>query len=307
MGKICYNIIGDNMHTREEKMKDIREIIETEEERKERKRFVLRIGKIIGFILLFILLFFLYNYFYSTKGLVVKEEKIVNKKIPVSFRGIKIIQFSDLHYGSTYYNNEFKNVVSKINKRRPDIVVFTGDLINKDYVLKDKDKEAIIDNLNNIEATLGKYAVLGEEDGDDTNSIFLQSGFKVLNNSKDDIYTTTSDYISLIGLNIDYNITQAFTGADNSKYTVCMFHEPDIITEVLKNNTCDLALAGHTHNGQINIPFPIIRKHKGTKYYKEHYKVKDTSLYVSSGLGTSNINFRIGAHPSINFFRLYND
>lgn len=307
MGKICYNIIGDDMHTREEKMKDIREVIETEEERKARKRFAIRIFKIIVFAFSFVVLFFLYTYFYSTKGLVIKEEKIVNEKIPVSFRGIKIIQFSDLHYGSTYYNNELKNVINKINKRRPDIVIFTGDLINKDYNLKDSDKEAIIASLSNIDATLGKYAIFGEEDNDYTNSILLQSGFKVLNNSKDDVYTTTNEYISLIGLSIDYNITQAFTNFDSSKYNICIFHEPDIITEILKDKTCDLALAGHSHNGQINVPFPIIRKHKGTKYYKEYYKIKDTDLYVSSGLGTSNINVRVGSHPSINFFRLYNN
>ena len=64
--------------------------------------------------------------------------------------------------------------------------------------------------------------------------------------------------------------------------------------------------AGHSHNGQINIPYikKLLLPEGSKKYYNNYYKVNNTNLYISSGLGESNINFRLFNKPSINFYRI---
>lgn len=295
------------MRTREEKMKDITSLIETEESKLYKKKLAIKIFKTICILSFIVAIAVLYTHLYATTGLLVKENKITNSKIPESFRGSKLIQFSDLHYGSTFFDSELKSVVKKINKRKPDIVVFTGDLINKNYKLSDKDKEKLIKTLNNIDASLGKYAIFGEEDNDLANDILLQSNFKILNNNHDLIYNNSTESINIVGIASKDNINEAFTDVNTELFTICLLHEPDKIDNVLKDHYVDLALAGHSHNGQIKVFIPLMKKRNGTKYFKEYYKINDTKLYVSSGLGTSNVNFRFGAHPSINFFRLYNN
>lgn len=76
-----------------------------------------------------------YARYVGTTGLVIKEYSVINEKIPESFHGFKIVQFSDTHYGMTTFNDELKNMVSKINILNPDIVVFTGDLVDYHYHL----------------------------------------------------------------------------------------------------------------------------------------------------------------------------
>lgn len=76
-----------------------------------------------------------YARYVGTTGLVIKEYSVINEKIPESFHGFKIVQFSDTHYGMTTFNDELKNMVSKINILNPDIVVFTGDLVDYHYNL----------------------------------------------------------------------------------------------------------------------------------------------------------------------------
>ena len=78
------------------------------------------------------------------------------------------------------------------------------------------------------------------------------------------------------------------------------------INTIIKDYNVDLVLSGHSHNGQINIPF--IKKYflpKGSrKYYDNYYKVQDTDLYISSGIGLSRLNLRMFNKPSINFYRI---
>ena len=68
----------------------------------------------------------------------------------------------------------------------------------------------------------------------------------------------------------------------------------------------DLVLAGHSHNGQVALPFygAIILPNHAKNYYKPHYKINDTDLFISSGIGTSNFNFRLFNRPSFNLYRL---
>ena len=91
---------------------------------------------------------------------------------------------------------------------------------------------------------------------------------------------------------------------DGPIYKILLMHEPDYIDSIT-NNKFDLALAGHSHSGQIRTPFgPIILPEGAKKYHNSHYKVENTQLYISNGLGVSNYNFRLFNTPSYNIYRL---
>jgi len=302
------------MESRTEKNKKKQENIEEEEKREKIKRR----AKVI--VILFISLFFLFSisYFYityiSTKQLIIKERVIQSEQLPDSFNGKKIIHFSDLHYGSTFFFDDLENLVVEINKRNPDLVFFTGDLIDEDYHLSTKEAEKVMMQLKKIKASIGKYAVAGEEDINSFQTIMNQSNFTILTNDYDLIYNNDTHPILLVGLGsltTDRNIDQAFRyfkeeNHNSNIYTITLLHEPDSIDEIKSTYKSNLALAGHSHNGGIRLPFigGITKMDGATTYDDEYYSLHNIELYISSGLGTSNYPVRLFNHPSIYFFRL---
>lgn len=288
------------------------------EEAEKRERLHKLIGKslIIFFsIITVIFLVFIYMRFFATSNLIVKEYKVVNSKLPDSYNGLRLVHFTDLHYNSTIDKDSLNNIVDKINNLKPDIVVFTGDLVSEEELLSDEDISDIIDALNKIDCTLNKYAVRGNHDyhHDYFNKVFDKTDFIFLDNSYDLIYynSLTPILITGIGSNIkcDVNIDSSFkVDNQNSLFTISLVHEPDTLDKILKGYSVDLCLSGHSHNGQIRLPyFGALTKINGAKkYYDPYYKVGGTDLYVSGGLGTSMYKLRLFNRPSINFYRLVN-
>ena len=290
------------------------------EENKEKTKKIIKISlKIFFFVLIIFMSFFFYTSYVSTTHIIVKEERIISGKLPKSFNGVKLIQFSDLHYGSTMYEEDVKKIVKLINERKPDIVVFTGDLITTKYNLKSEEQERLISQLKKIDATLGKYAIMGNEDGENFITIFNQSGFNVLNNSYDLIYNDDNKPILLTGTNsmlkeqVDLKATYGYYSEpthNSNIFTISLIHEPDLVTEIESLYNVDLYLAGHSHNGNIRIPyFGSFSNVVGAKEYNNpYYNLGDSQLYISSGLGTNNgLGIRLFCRPSINFFRLSQD
>lgn len=306
------------MVTREELNNEKQKEIFKEEKRKETKKIVKSVVKWIVIILVFGILFFSYTTYISSVKVGVREYRITDKKIPESFNGTKIIQLSDLHFGTTMFINNLIDIVNKINDRNPDIVVFTGDLIDKDYKLSSKDQEKIIKELQKINARLGKYAIMGDEDNEEFATIFNQSNFTILKNSSELIYNNDNNPILLVGLssiNNDQNIESAYSyfkgDVYNSNiYTISLLHEPDTVDDIMGNYPTDLFLAGHSNNGNIRLPFvkySIFKVNGAKKYDQDFYQINNSKLYISSGLGTTNkSNIRLFCRPSINFFRLSN-
>ena len=301
--------------TREELNHDKQKKIADEAYREQRKKMVIFILKTIALLIAAFILFYLYNTYISTSKIIVKEKRIVNKKIPQNFDGVKVIQFSDLHYGSNIFLNDLEHVVNLINSRNPDLVVFTGDLVEPSYNLKDNEREKIVKLLSNINASLGKYAISGDEDSDDLASIFNQSNFVFLDNSYDLIFKGNDNPILIVGnssmLKKKNDINKAYSYFDddtNNKdiYTISLIHEPDLAVQILDKYKSDLILAGHSHNGNVGIPyFKNLIKIDGAKsYYDSFYKIKGSDLYISSGIGTNGAGIRIMCQPNINFFRL---
>lgn len=301
------------MVTREEKSEKLQQQIKAEDNKRKRNRIFIRF---LIFLLIFIFIIIgLYSYmrFVGTEGLVVREYKVVSSKLPESFHGFKIVHFSDLHYLSTVDKNDLKDMVATVNKLKPDVVVFTGDLTDQDVKVSSNDLNDIIELFNKIKVTTGLYAIKGNHDYDNNNFdlVFSQTDFKVLDNSYDLIYYHGTIPILITGIgsdlqgDMDIGNAYSYNELDNI-FTVSLLHEPDYIDEILLTNQVDLALSGHSHNGQIRLPFiGALQSVEGAKKYKDsYYKINDTDLYISGGIGTSIFKIRFFNRPSINFYRL---
>lgn len=277
------------------------------------KKFI----RFLFILLLIILLLLIYCRYEGTRGLITKEYKIETNSIPSSFDGLKVLHFSDLHYLRVVDDNMLKKVVEEINLINPDIVIFTGDLIDKDFNINDKQKEQLITLLKSINSKYGKYSIIGNhdyiKDKEEIETIYNESNFILLQNTYDIIYNSENEKIFLGGLDT-YSYDKAdidkvmnyFKDNDNIDYKIILVHEPDYIDTITSKYDVDLVLAGHSHNGQINIPFikNFILPYGSKKYYKNYYNVNNTPLYISSGIGESRINLRFLNKPSINFYRI---
>lgn len=279
---------------------------------------------IIKFLIIFVLIvtaILLYSRFIATKGLVTKEYKITSSNIQDNFHGFKIVHISDIHYGRTTDKKDLEKIVNEINLLKPDIVVLTGDLIDKDTELNETLKSEMIESLNSISVTVGKYAISGNHDTsfNEWESIINDSGFKNIGDNYELIYSDGYAPILLAGLSSNlnnqtditerYNKILTYATEENIRdlYKILLIHEPDYINNIDYSNF-NLILSGHSHNGQVRLPFigGIILPNGAKKYYKEYYKLNNTDLYISSGIGTSQISFRLFNRPSINFYRLTN-
>lgn len=276
-------------------------------------------GKIISiilFIILLISLLFLYAKYVGIKGLIVKEYRIESNILTSNFSGIKIVHFSDLIYKSTVDKNDVKELISRINELKPDIVVFTGDLVNKNKKYKNEDIEFLEEQLLNIEATIGKYAIYGDADYsfEDYKTIMEKAKFNILNNSYDKIFYKNNDSMFIVGLpssskeEVKFEEAFSFYKEDEKrKYIIVLAHDSKTI-KLLDDTTyeVDLILGGHSLNGSVVVPYygGVFLDDLADKYYQEHYSKGITDIYISSGIGTNKYPYRIFNKPSINLYRL---
>lgn len=289
-----------------------------EEKKEKTKRPFL--SKLI-FLFLILCLIYIYGRYVGTNGLKINEYSIENENVPSSFDGFTIVHFSDMELGSTFNISDLDNMVESINKQKPDIVVFTGDVVSSSYNLSDDETSIVKEKLSQIDPLIGKYSVRGDDDVEKPyyENIILASGFKDLTNAYELIYYKGLTPIVLYGLdsllkgsqNLDTAFSYPGTLEDTTymaTYRILLAHEPDTIENVSAYNI-SLMLSGHSHNSELNIPYlkDYYNIKGATKYYNESYKVSGTELFISSGLGTSKFNVRLFSKPSISIFRLYTE
>ena len=273
---------------------------------------------IITTLIIIIASILIYSRFIATSGLITNEILIKIDNLSNSYDGLKILHFTDLHYGRTVKEKELKKLVKEINNNKPDIVVFTGDLFDKDYKTTLDERTILINNLKNIEAPLGKYIISGEHDSNEEwDNITKEINFTNINDNYKLIFKENENPLIISGISSNLEdktnikdklkIYNDFINDTKEKivYSILLIHEPDYIDEINVDNY-NLILAGHSHGGQIKLPFigPIIFRDGYKKYYDSYYKINNTDLYISNGLGTSNNNFRLFNKPSINLYRL---
>ncbi|MBR6072873.1 MAG: metallophosphoesterase [Bacilli bacterium] len=258
-------------------------------EKKEVKPFML--FKIIIILVVFLIICLAYARYISTKGLIIKEYPIKTNLLSEEYDGFKIVQFSDLHYGTTNNIDDVKKIVKRINEQNPDVVVFTGDLFDDSIELNEDNINQLIEELNKIEAKINKYAVPGNHDYDkkDYWNIFKEkTNFTLLTNTFDYVYYNSNTPIVFIGLD-DYLMgdpvyKEAYQFLnDNTKdyYKILILHEPDQIdhlNDFTENTEYDfnLAIAGHSHLGQVRLPFigATITPQGAKNYYDEQLCIR---------------------------------
>ena len=278
--------------------------------RREKKHIIFKI--VLTIICLFVL-FILYSIFIGTKGLFVKEYTI-SSNIPDSFDGLKIVHITDIHYDRTFKEKDLKKLVDRVNLINPDIIVLTGDLLDKKIEPSDS-KEILTKYLKQMNAKLGKFAVSGNHDlkYDYFDDILRGSDFISLDNTYELIYYKDYDPIIITGLSscfddidIDDKLSEykKYIEENDIKYKILLVHEPDIVDNL--SESFDLILAGHSHNGQVRLPLigATILPDGAKRYYEGHYTIGNTELFISGGLGTSGLPLRFMNHPSINFYRI---
>ncbi|TFB14058.1 metallophosphoesterase [Filobacillus milosensis] len=240
---------------------------------------------------------------------------IESQRIPKPFNDFKIVQITDTHMGFHYKIEDFEKMIKEVNQESPDLIVFTGDLTDDPSILSDAYFEKIIQIFKQLEAPFGKYWIYGNHDhgGYGTRmikNVMQRSDFKLLQNDKVKIEKDRTQ-INLAGLDDvllgSPRISNLLSDEETNQFNILLCHEPDFARQTI-NFPFDLQLSGHSHGGQIQLPFVgyIVTPRLGTQYVEGHYELgqRPLHLYVSRGIGTTRLPFRFFCRPEINVYTL---
>jgi predicted MPP superfamily phosphohydrolase len=203
-------------------------------------------------------------------------------------------------------------VVEAIKKEKPDIIIFSGDLIDSlhDYT-EDIDQLTVL--LSSLEAPYGKYCVFGNHDygGGSENvypDIMKAAGFVLLKNKNFQISNLKINIIGIDDVLIGYGDVESASKTIPGYFNIVIAHEPDIADEVSKY-AVDLMLSSHTHGRQVNISMldnfilPPYGKHYVEGWY-EFNGISNTKLYVTRGIGITQLPLRFNSKPELSVFTL---
>lgn len=258
----------------------------------------------------------------------VREVEVPMKGLPDSFDGYRIVQISDLHTG-TYGNDTtyISKLVDKINRLDADIVVFTGDIVNRNS----EELAPHVSALSRMRARSGVYAILGNHDYGDYYSwpspeakkanmerlyeLYDKMGWTLLLNSTEFLHNGP-DSLALIGVenigdppfHVYGSLEQAYPAGADGTAKILLSHNPAHWTNDISNghtpNDIGLTLSGHTHAMQIELLglSPAVFRYPtwGGMYSDSDGR----NLYVNIGIGTVGIPMRLGATPEITILTL---
>jgi len=266
--------------------------------------------KILIIIGLIIISLFLYDKYIEINNLKVNEYTIYNENISDSFKELKLVHFSDILYKKETNKDYLKDLIKKINEQNPDIVVFSGDLFFKEEKYNDDDIKFLKELLNDINSTLFKFAVIGDNDKnylDKYKDILYESEFILLDNENKLVFYKDITPINVIGVSNTSDVESLLESDTPYNYTLAITHEPDNLKE-LNNYKIDTILSGHSLGGIINIPYygGIITEDGANTYVNDYYKLNNTEIYISNGIGNKKFEFRLFNTPSINVYRFDN-
>jgi len=262
---------------------------------------------IAGFVLLGFILAS-WAFWFEPDSLVIKKVEIKLENWHKEHDGLKIAILTDLHVGSPHINLEkLSFLVAETNKENVDLVLILGDLVaTKVKGGKFIEPEPIAERLKGLKA--GKIvAVLGNHDwwynGERVRKALQDVGIIVLENNSIS-FSKNEKNIWLAGLadlwtrKIDLN--KALENTKDNNPILLLTHNPDIFPEIPEQ--VSLTLAGHTHGGQVKLPFlgrPVVPSKYGERYAIGHVKENNRNLFVGSGVGTSIIPVRFCVPPEV--------
>lgn len=262
----------------------------------------------------------------------VRRLKLSFDNLPASFKGMKIVQISDIHSGSFDNHEAVAKGAELVMKEQPDIIFFTGDLVNN----KADEIEPYKDIFAKLSAPMGIYSTLGNHDYGDyiewpNNEVKKQNldtlkqshadmGWKLMMNEHK-VLERGGDKIAIVGIENwgakagfpKYgDMKQAYNGLaeQNIPFKILLSHDPSHWSaEVTKEYTdIDLTLSGHTHGMQFGVEIPGIFKWSPVKFVYEHwaglYNTGKQHLYVNRGFGFLGYPGRVGILPEITVIEL---
>ncbi len=290
-----------------------------------RSGFIIKTGIIVASIpflsLIYGMAFNAYNYKF-------RRMKLILSDLPASFDGFKIVQVSDIHTGSFLSTDPLAHAVNLINEQKPDVVFFTGDLVNYRHT------EALnyVDVLKKIEAKHGVFSIFGNHDyGDyykwnnpeekendiqELKKIHGRAGWKLLWDEHQHI-EQDGERITVIGVQncsahgfSNYgSLEKATKDISYSPVNILLSHDPSHWRKAVidKYPQINLTLSGHTHGMQFGVEVPGFKWSPVQYLYKEWagmYREKNQYLYVNRGLGFIGYPGRVGIMPEITVIEL---
>lgn len=249
------------------------------------------------------------------------------EQLPDSFKGLKAIQISDIHSGSFTDHNAVRRGVELINRQKPDIIFFTGDLVNSRSI----EMNHYIDLFKDLKAPMGVFSILGNHDYGDyatwnspkdkednlnlLKKIHQNLGWNLLLDEHV-VLEKNSEKIALIGVqNISFNksfhtygdLKKAYEGSESYPFKILLTHDPTHWDGEVNSHYKDinLTLSGHTHGFQFGVEIPGFKWSPAEYIYKQWaglYQEGNQFLYVNRGFGFLGYPGRVGILPEITLF-----
>jgi uncharacterized protein len=273
----------------------------------------LKIPRAIQVILTTCILIFLtsiYAHKIEPNWLDVKQIRIDLPNLDPAFVGYRIVQLTDLHVGDGIDRSQLKRIVEVVNAQQPDLIVLTGDYVSKK---PERHAKLLTNTLAGFRARDRTLAVLGNHDAFDGNSPSVRrsianSGVTLLENT---IYTANRNGATLHIAGVgdvwygDANLPLVMAQLPPTGAAIMLAHEPDFADATAATGRFGLQLSGHSHGGQVRIPF-MKKKYPyyGVKYPIGRYQVGDMIQYTSRGVGFPGVHARFNCRPEISVFNL---
>ncbi len=244
--------------------------------------------------------------YWQNNGIEVNQH-VYATNIPKNLDGFTITQVSDLQ--SKSFGKNQKTLLAKVADTNPDVIVVTGDLIDRNHT----DIEASMAFIEGAREIAPIYFVSGNHEHqsgewDELSEMLVNANVTVLDNGKS-ILSYNDENMVLVGLTdpranpyYEEALETLMKGMDEDAFTILLSHRPELF-DVYAEHSIDLAFTGHAHGGQIRLPKigGIFSPNQGffPDYTSGAYEENDTTMYVSRGLGNSTFPIRLNNRPEI--------
>lgn len=265
---------------------------------------------IAGYSALFLLGVLLLGYavFIEPRQLIVQHYSIALPHWSPKLNHLKVAVLTDLHVGCLSVPvSKLRRVIATTNAEHPDIIVMLGDFVASHGRKSALKPEEFVHELSALQAKYGVYTVLGNHDwwynGEAVREELQKANIHVLENESAELIVNDTN-LWIAGLADQWtrapNITLALKQVPLGAPCLMLMHEPDLFREVPE--FVSLSLAGHTHGGQVALPFigpPILPTEMGSKFARGLIVEGEKNYFVSSGVGTSVLPVRFCVPPEI--------
>jgi predicted MPP superfamily phosphohydrolase len=240
-----------------------------------------------------------YACFFEPFNLTFTSLEVVTDKLPADAPPLRILHLSDFHVERV--TKREREVLALAESLSPDLIVLTGDYLNLSYVYEETARREARAVLSQLHAPYGVYAIAGSPPVDPPQAMeSVFSGLDITVLRDEGLLLDVRDQtIRLLGVNCSWDPAVATQGLDRAlstrpepAFTLLLYHSPDIMPDAAERGV-DLVLAGHTHGGQIRLPFygaVFTSSVYGKRYEMGRYQEGQTVMYVTRGLGMEGLS-----------------